>query len=363
MKKLLLILISACLLLPLVSQTALAGDTSGYPSLKEFYADYFDFGSSMSGNEARNAGHASLYVSQYAIITPENELKPASVIDEYASAKASQENQGSVAVHFNAANPILDFARTNGIKVNGHVLFWHNQTPDSFFRESYSSSKPYVSREVMLERMENYVRLVMEYLDENYPGLIVSWDVVNEAINDSNGGMRQSKYTEIVGDDWVVQAFRFARKYAPEGTLLVYNEYSVPYQPKLTGVLALLDQLLAENLVDVCGVQAHYQLTTPSKTQFRLALRKITEKGLLVRISEMDILVDSKSDSQFQLQADRYEELMKVILEFSDSVIAVQTWGSFDNLSWKSASYPLLFDRDGKAKPAFYALTDPGILP
>ena len=247
--------------------------------------------------------------------------------------------------------------------MNGHVLFWHNQTPDSFFREDYSPSKPYVSRDVMLKRMENYVRLVMEYLEENYPGLIVSWDVVNEAINDSNGGLRQSKYTEIVGDDWVVQAFRFARKYAPEGTLLVYNEYSVPYQPKLTGVLTLLDELIAENLVDVCGVQAHYQLTTPSKTQFRLALRKIVEKGLKIRISEMDILVDSPSDSQFELQAARYKDLIKVMLEFPDSVIAVQTWGSFDNLSWKAANYPLLFNADGSGKPAFYALTDPSILP
>ena len=266
-------------------------------------------------------------------------------------------------MHFNTAKPLLDFAQKNRLKVNGHVLFWHSQTPDYFFRESYAENKPYVSREVMLERMENYVRIVMEYLNECYPGVIVSWDVVNEAIDDSTGDYRQSNYTQVVGEDWVLQAFRFARKYAPENTLLIYNDYSVPYQPKLDGILGLLDTLIAENLIDVCGMQCHYQLTTPTVSQFRHALQKIVDKGLKVRVSEMDILVDSNTEAQFELQAKRYAGLMRILLQYSDFVIAVQTWGTFDSQSWKSGNYPLLFHDDGTPKPSFYALVDPGILP
>ncbi len=342
---------------------AQAGQAANLPSLKDVYADYFDFGSALSSAELRNADRLPLYLSQYSIITPENELKPENVLDLYNSAKVSAENQGSVALHFSTVKPLLEFAKANGLKVHGHVLFWHSQTPDEFFRESYSRSKPYVSRDVMLERMENYVRLTMEYMAENYPGLIVSWDVVNEAIDDETGKYRDSNFTRIVGSDFVLQAFRFARKYAPADTLLFYNDYSTPYQPKLNGILKLLSALQEENLVDGHGLQCHYQLNTPTISQIKQALQKITEMGLLVRVSEMDILVDEPTDAQFNLQAKRYEEIMKALLSYADSVVAVQTWGTFDGSSWKSDHYPLLFQSDGTPKPAFYALTNSSILP
>ena len=103
---------------------------------------YFDFGSALSSTELRNAGNRlPLYSSQYSIITPENELKPENVLDLYNSAKVSKDDQGSVALHFNSVKPLLEFAKANGLKVHGHVLFWHSQTPDEFFRESYSRNQ------------------------------------------------------------------------------------------------------------------------------------------------------------------------------------------------------------------------------
>ncbi len=363
MKKTIFAMLAIGLAVTLLCSFAAAEELTVYPSLKEFYAPYFDFGSAMSSKEAADADRLVFYASQYAIITPENELKPENVIDEYNSSKAAKKDQGSVALQFFTVKPLLEFAKANDLKVNGHVLFWHQQTPDTFFREDYARNKPYVSRDVMLQRMENYVRLVMEYLDTNYPGLVVSFDIVNEAIDDSTGKLRESNYTSIVGDDWVTQAFHFARKYAPEDMLLVYNDYSVPYQPKLTGILDLLDGLIEEKLLDVCGLQCHYQLTTPTTAQFKSAVASIVQKGLLIRVTELDILVDDNSEASFAKQAKRYEDLMKVLLQYSDSVVAVQTWGTFDVKSWKSSSYPLLFNGDGSAKPAFYALTDPAILP
>ena len=340
-----------------------AFDPLSLPSLKDFYAEYFDFGSAMSVQEVQNKKHLPFYLAQYAVITPENELKPMYVLDEYNSGKAATDDQGSVVLQFFFVKPILDFAKNNGLKVHGHVLFWHEQTPDTFFRESYSQKEPYVSRDVMLKRMETYVRITMEYMEKKYPGVVVSWDVVNEAIDDKTGKMRDSNWMRIVGDDFVLQAFRFARKYAPEGTLLFYNDYSVPYQPKLNGILNLLDELAAEDLVDGCGFQCHYQLDTPTTAQFQNAVQKVADRDLLIRVSEMDILVNGNTEAQFRKQAERYKALMKVLLQYADHVEAVQTWGTKDTLSWKSGGYPLLFNGDGTPKPAFYALTDPDILP
>ena len=39
----------------------------------------------------------------------------------------------------------------------------------------------------MLRRLENYIKNVLEYSQTHYPGLIYAWDVVNEAIEISDG--------------------------------------------------------------------------------------------------------------------------------------------------------------------------------
>ena len=169
------------------------------PSLKAVYKDYFDFGCAVTGREAMSRDLMDFYASQFSIMTHGNELKPDFVLDVPASSMLAKKDQTAVSVRLDAAAPLLDYAKAHGIKVHGHVLLWHNQTPEAFFRENYSRTGPYVSREIMLGRMENYIRGVFEALEERCPGVVVSFDVVNEAIDDSTGALRQSNWTRIVG--------------------------------------------------------------------------------------------------------------------------------------------------------------------
>ncbi len=329
------------------------------PSLKALYTDYFDFGCAVTGSEALNAGLMDFYAGQFGIMTNGNELKPDFVLDVKASALLSMNDPAAVAVSLSAAAPMLDYAWENGIKVHGHVLVWHNQTPEAFFRENYSQTGPYVSREVMLGRLENYIRLVFEATESRYPGLIVSWDVVNEAIDDATGKLRQSNWTRVVGEDFVNQAFKFARQYAPDHVALYYNDYSTPYQPKLDGILALLTGLKADGTVDGHGFQCHYHLHTPTMAQLQSAMDKVIALGLRLRMSEMDILVDAATDENFEKQARRYDEILSLFREYKDYIDAVHTWGVTDNLSWKASQFPLLFDGYGRPKPAFFAIAEP----
>lgn len=329
------------------------------PVLKDLYAPYFDFGCAVTYREAINQDLMDFYASQFNIMTHGNELKPDSVLDVAESARLSKDDPAAVAITFRAAQPLLDYAKENGIKVHGHVLLWHNQTPEAFFRENYSRTGPYVSREVMLKRMENYIKQVLEESEKQYPGLIVSWDVVNEAIDDSNGGLRQSNWTKVVGEDFILQAFRFARQYAKEGVQLYYNDYSTPYQPKLNGILKLLTALKEEGTIDGHGFQCHYHLHTPSMRQLQEAMDKVVALGLRLRMSELDILVDAATDENYQRQANRYGQILTLFREYAEHIDAVHTWGVTDNLSWKASQYPLLFDGKGQAKPAFFAITDP----
>ena len=132
-------------------------EAGAVPSLKEIYADKFDFGSAAPQMVFRDLKWLKLMKEQFSILTPENEMKPDSVLDVAASKKLLEEtgDETAVAVRFDAAQALLRFAQDAGVKVHGHVLIWHSQTPEPFFHEGYDSKKPLVSREVMLGRMEN----------------------------------------------------------------------------------------------------------------------------------------------------------------------------------------------------------------
>ena len=331
------------------------------PSLKEIYAGKFDFGSAAPQMAFSDPKLTNLMKEQFSILTPENEMKPDSVLNVNESARLLKEtgDETSVAVRFDSAKPLLNFANDNGIKVHGHVLIWHSQTPEVFFHEGYDSSKPFVTREVMLGRMENYIKGVFEYLDENYPGVVVSWDVLNEAIDDGSNWLRNSNWRQIIGADYPNHAYAFARKYAPKGTLLYYNDYNTAIPAKLSGITRLLNTLIPEGNIDGYGFQMHHAVDFPTIGSITNAVEKIEALGLRLRVSELDVTTGNNSEQSFTKQAKYYADVMKLLIRHSDSFEAVQVWGLADPMSWRASQYPLLFDRNCNPKPAFWAVADP----
>ena len=330
------------------------------PSLKDAYTGKFDFGAAIPQQAFMgNLKLLELVKSQFNILTPENELKPDSVLDVNESRKLAQEDETAVAVHFNAAKALLQFAQQNGIKVHGHVLIWHSQTPEAFFHEGYDTKKPLVSREVMLARMENYIREVLTQTEEMYPGVIVSWDVVNEAIDDQSNRVRKSsRWTQVIGEDFVSYAFEYARKYAAEGVLLYYNDYNTAYTGKLNGIIKLITPLIEAGTIDGYGFQMHHTTGQPSNELIITAVEKIAALGIKLRVSELDIGITKYTETSLKAQADKYRVMMELMLRFADQTEAVQVWGITDNMSWRSQSYPLLFDKFMNPKPAFYAVLE-----
>ena len=329
------------------------------PSLKEAYAGKFDFGAAAPSAAFRNIDLCKLMKYQFSILTPENELKPDSVLDVSKSRKLAEEDETAVAIRLDAAKPLLNFAKSNGQKVHGRVLVWHSQTPEAFFHEGYDTGKPYVTREVMLGRLENYIREVLTQTEEQYPGVIVSWDVVNEAIDDGTNWLRKgSNWYKVIGEDFINKAFEFARKYAAEGVLLYYNDYNTAYTGKLYGIVRLLNMLIPEGNIDGYGFQMHHSTSGPTNDMITTAVEKIAALGIKLRVSEMDIGITKYTEKNLELQAGKYRTMMKLMLRFADQTEAVQVWGITDNMSWRSNSYPLLFDRSLNPKPAFYAVLE-----
>lgn len=357
MRKALLLLLAA--LLAAGALPALSEGGEALPSLKAVYADAFDFGVAVPKKLVSHKDAMALVAEQFGIVTPENELKPDAVLDIGMSSVKAREDDTAVAIHLDSARPLLDWAKENGVKVHGHVLVWHSQTPENFFHVGYKTSEPLVSREVMLGRMENYIRQVMEALEADYPGVVVSWDVANEVIDDNSGKLRASPWLEVVGEDYVARAFEFARRYAPEGVRLYYNDYNTAYFGKQNGIVRLLEALMAEGNIDGYGFQMHHDLSTPTMKQITDAVDRIAGLGLLLRVSELDITVGANDENSLKRQAKMYADIMKLLLGHADQVEAVQVWGLSDDLSWRSGGFPLLFDGQRAPKPAFWAVADP----
>lgn len=342
---------------------------AGLPSLKEVYADQFDFGTAVTGNEVMDEARMKFYATQFNIFTPGNEMKPDYLLDMAETRKQVRDtkDQTIVCVKFDSCIPLLDWAQANGVKVHGHTLVWRSQTPTAFFHEDYATHKPLVSREVMLARMESYIRQVLTWTSENYPGVIVSWDVVNEAAADSGRKLYDCLWAQVVGDDYVNRAFEYARRYAAPGTLLFYNDYNSEATLKNLMIGDILDSLIAEGTVDGYGFQSHYS-TTSDLSKIRIAWLNISARKLqdgtpiLLRVSELDVGISANDETNWNRQAFFYGELFKIYAGYADQIIAVHTWGTVDDLSWRASNYPLLFDAKTQPKPAFWMLADPSRL-
>lgn len=350
-------------------------------SLQDVFADYFNIGGAATASEIAPLPAKDLVRKHYNNLTFGNELKPDAVLDHAATVaymEANGGNQVNPQVNLRAAKTLLEFARDNNIPVRGHTLVWHSQTPDWFFKENYStdSSAAWVSKEVMLQRLENYIKNLMELIKTSYPTVeFYAWDVVNEAVDpNTSTGMRNpgsnnvtagnSLWMQTIGAEFIEKAFEYARKYAPEGCKLFYNDYNEYEDKKSTFIFNILKNLKDKGLVDGMGMQSHWVMEYPSISMFESSVRKYNSLGIEIQLTELDIKQPDNSTSALAAQASRYKLLMNKVLSLKKEGINITNvifWGVTDKTSWLGG-YPLLFDGNYKAKPAYYSIIE-GVTP
>lgn len=352
-----------------ISKEVATVDRGEIPSLKEVYKDLFSMGVAVTAGEIP-PNRQELIKQQFNSLTPGNELKPDSLLD-YSTCISDSKYDDNPAVSFKKAEPILEYAKEANIPVRGHTLVWHSQTPRWFFAEGYSQDEnaPLVSKELMLKRMENYIRQVLEYTQTNYPGLIYAWDVVNEAVNPGEGdenGLRtkDSLWYQVIGPEFIEKAFEYARKYADPDVKLFYNDYNTEEKGKMRYIISLVKGLQEKGLIDGIGLQSHLTIDSPSLIDVDASLREYGELGLEIHITELDMGLKVNTEEELLRQAKRYKRLFMFIKNIQESKVAnitnVTFWGLSDDISWlnkpSEPNYPLLFDNYLLQKPAFWGV-------
>jgi endo-1,4-beta-xylanase len=338
--------------------------------LKDVFKNDFMIGAALNRRQIfeEDKRGAEIVRTQFNSITPENVLKWALVHPEPGR------------YDFAAPDRYVEFGQKHGMFIVGHTLVWHNQTPRWVFEDDKGNA---VDRETLLSRLREHIFTVVR----RYKGRIKGWDVVNEALN-QDGTMRQSPWFRIIGDDYLVKAFQFAHEADPSAELY-YNDYDLELPAKRAGGVELIKKLKAAGVpISGVGLQNHNLMDWPSARDEDATIAAFEKLGVKVNITELDVDVlprttkpgadyavdipvtpqlnpyeDRLPDAQQLALAKRYGELFQVYLKHRDAIERVTFWGVADGDSWLNnwpmkgrTNYPLLFDRLGRAKPAFAAV-------
>ncbi|ARA95075.1 1,4-beta-xylanase [Rhodothermaceae bacterium RA] len=341
------------------------------PALKEVFADAFLVGAALNPDQfyGRDTLGVALITKHFNTITPENVMKWEQIHPEPDR------------YDFEAADRFVAFGEERDLFIVGHTLVWHNQTPDWVFEDDRGEP---LTREALLERMRDHIQTVVG----RYRGRVDGWDVVNEALNE-DGTLRPTRWLEIIGEDYLAHAFRFAHEADPQAELY-YNDYSLTNPAKREGAVRLVQGLLDAGVpVTGIGMQGHYALTYPTLEELETSITTFAGLGVDVMITELDVAVlprpseywgadvsrreelraeldpyrEAFPDSMQQALADRYAGFFEVFLRQQEALTRVTFWGVTDGDSWLNnwpirgrTSYPLLFDRAYRPKPAFFAV-------
>lgn len=337
-----------------------------FSGLKDAYKGDFLIGTALNEGQilGRSPAAKRLVPLQFNSITPENVMKTEELHPEWGK------------YTFDLADRFVEYGQKNNMHIVGHTLIWHSQLA------------PFVHRITSADSLKLFMQEHIKSVAGRYGSKINSWDVVNEALND-DGSMRNSIFYRLLGDEYIVDAFRLAQEAAPN-TALYYNDYNNEQPAKRAGAIRLIKKIQDAGVrIDGVGIQGHWHAGKLNLNEIEQSIIDYAALGIKVAITELDLEVLPRNfqgaeisrriksdpslnpyanglpDSVQQQLAKDYESLFRLFLKHKDKISRVTFWGVNDGQSWLNnwpvpgrTSYPLLFDRSFNPKPAYYRVMD-----
>lgn len=334
--------------------------------LHELYEGLFHIGNAVESVHF-NGRTLELLTHHHNLVTAENVMKPENYYNNGEFTHTQQDQW-------------LRNAVSNNLLIHGHVLLWHSQSEDSLYQNPDGT---YKSPEEALANMHRHIEDVMTTADAIASDNIISWDVVNEALDgdwsnpeDWENILRPaSGWLQAIGPDYMYEAFLKARQVADElgqrDMVLYYNDYNDHVQNKARTMYHMvkdINERYADEypdderlLIGGVGMQAHYT-TTVNVENVRESLERFISLGVEVGVTELDVGASegtTLTEKENLEQAYFYAQLFNLYREHAENISRVTFWGLSDGNSWRSENSPLLFDRNLQAKTAYHAVADP----
>lgn len=334
------------------------------PSLKQAYQDKFLIGAALNAAQITGADTSALNLvdREFNTVTPENVMKWENI------------HPAPDSFTFARADEYVARAEAADMFVIGHALVWHSQLSD------------YVAQETDPVKMQSYLAEHIKAVAGRYQGRVDGWDVLNEALNE-DGSLRESVFYQVLGEDYIQQAFALANAADPSAELY-YNDYNMWKPEKRAGAIQMIKKLQAAGIrIDGVGMQAHYSTLGPDLKDIENSIIAYADLGLKVMITELDVTAlpnpwdlegaevsqnfagspfmdpfkTGLPDSMQTVMTQRYTDLFRLYQKHADKISRVTFWGVNDGQSWLNnwpikgrTNYPLLFDRDFQPKAAYH---------
>lgn len=330
--------------------------------LKDYYQSYFPIGVAVS-TRALKTDEGAFILRHFNSLTAENAMKMGNI--------HPKKNE----YYWKAADSIVAFAERKGLKLRGHTLLWHKQTPNWLFVDNNGSE---VSKDVLLQRLKDHITTVVN----RYKGKVYAWDVVNEAISDVPGEyLRNTAWLKIIGEEYITKAFQWAHEADPRA-LLFYNDYNETNPVKREKIYRLVKSLKDAGVpVHGIGLQGHWSINEPSGGQLDSTIKRFAELGLKIQITELDVSVYSKdhdgrerrpedantvfTEEREKKQLEVYKMSFDIFRKYRDVISGVTFWNISDRHSWLDnfpvrgrKDYPLLFDKNLNPKKVYWEIVD-----
>lgn len=375
------------------------------PGLKDAYKNYFKIGVAVTEHNVTDSLTASIILHEYNSITAENCMKPGEI------------HPAPGVWNFEKADIIANFCRANGIKMRGHNLVWHSQFANWMFNKYDENGNPvieldekgdtvYVEQRTFVrpsepgqrpqfqttmvpkivkatkEEFYDSLKVHINTVVNRYKDVIYCWDVVNEAMSDSDNidasyddSFRKSQAYQLCGDEFIKNAFIWAHEADPNAGLF-YNDYSAWTPAKRTYIYNMVKKLQAEGApITGIGMQGHYNIyDNPTLEDFEKAIQMYLELVDDLQITEFDIRINEEAGGQLQfsrgegqvyteeiqaMQQKKYADLFEILRKYSKNISCVTFWNVNDGVSWLGANnFPLLYDKDNQRKPVYYTVRD-----
>jgi endo-1,4-beta-xylanase len=346
--------------------SGLAHQVNAQISLKEAFKDDFFIGTALNLGQINKTNPLtdSLISKQFNAITAENIMKAGLIHPVWGQ------------FNFDAADKFVEYGKLNDMYIVGHTLIWHSQLP------------PFVNAITDADSLRQFMDLHIHTIGQRYASSIDIWDVVNEALNE-DGSWRESVFYNLLGEDYILKAFREAAKAAPDAALY-YNDYNIEQPQKRVGVIRLIKKLKEAGVrIDGVGIQGHWNINNLPLDAIEESILEYAKLGVKVAITELDLSVlpspwdlqgadvnqqfaggvdmnpypNQLPDSVNKILADSYEKLFRLFLKHNDKISRVTFWGVGDGQSWLNnwpiagrTNYPLIFDRNNRPKEAFHRI-------
>jgi endo-1,4-beta-xylanase len=251
------------------------------PSVYQALASYFPVGAAIHAGDLTGE-HAFLLTKHFSSVTSENDMKWSSL----------QNVEG--AFTYATADAQVAFARSNNMRVRGHTLVWHTQTPAWVFNDA--TGQPLTptpeNKALLLSRLETHIRAVVAHFGTN----VYAWDVANEVIDPSQpDGFRRSVWFNVIGPEYIDRAFQVAREVAPNAELYI-NDFDTTNTTKRQFLYDLVADLRSRGIpVDGVGHQMHNNVDFPSGQAIIDTIELFHGLGVKNEVTELDVSIYSNS--------------------------------------------------------------------